>query len=65
MRLTETDFGPEVFATDPDAGDLPANFPLSYKQLAYAQGKDRKIRASLKTKAGKEKILIKTFRHSD
>jgi RNase H-like domain found in reverse transcriptase len=35
MRLTEQDFGPEVFATDAEAGDFPANFPLSYKQLAY------------------------------
>jgi RNase H-like domain found in reverse transcriptase len=61
MRLTKTDFGPEVFATDADAGDFPANFPLSYKQLAYAQGKDRKIQASLKTKAGKEKFVMKTF----
>jgi hypothetical protein len=65
MRLTETDFGPEVFATDAEAGDFPANFPLSYKQLANAQGKDRKIQASLKTKAGKEKFMMKTFRHSD
>jgi hypothetical protein len=38
---------------------------LSYKQLAYAQSKDRKIQASLKTNAGKEKIIMKTFRHSD
>jgi Integrase zinc binding domain len=65
MRLTEQDFGPEVFATDTDTGDFLANFPLSYKQLAYAQGKDKKIQASLKTKAGKEKLVIKTFRHSD
>jgi RNase H-like domain found in reverse transcriptase len=36
MHLTKTDFGPEVFATDADAGDFPAHFPLSYKQLAYA-----------------------------
>jgi Integrase zinc binding domain len=48
-----------------EAGDFPANFPLSYKQLAYAQGKDKKIQASLKTKAGKEKFVIKTFQHSD
>jgi RNase H-like domain found in reverse transcriptase len=61
MPLTETNFGPEVFATDAEAGDFPANFPLSYKQLAYAQGKDRKIQASLKTKAGKEKFVMKTF----
>jgi RNase H-like domain found in reverse transcriptase/Reverse transcriptase (RNA-dependent DNA polymerase) len=61
MRLTEQDFGPEVFATDAEAGDFPANFPLSYKQLAYAQGKDKKIQASLKTKAGKEKFVMKTF----
>jgi Integrase zinc binding domain/RNase H-like domain found in reverse transcriptase len=65
MRLTEQDFGPEVFATDAEAGDFPANFPLSYKQLAYAQGKDKKLQASLKTKAGKEKFVTKTFRHSD
>jgi RNase H-like domain found in reverse transcriptase len=61
MRLTERDFGPEVFATDAHAGDFPANFPLFYKQLAYAQSKDRKIQASLKTKAGKEKFMMKTF----
>jgi RNase H-like domain found in reverse transcriptase len=61
MRLTEKDFGPEVFATDAEAGDFPANFPLSYKQIAYAQGKDRKIQASLKTKAGREKLVTKTF----
>jgi hypothetical protein len=65
MRLTKTDFGPEVFATDAEEGDFPTNFPLSYKQLAYAQGKDRKIQASLKTKAGKEKFVMKTFRHLD
>jgi RNase H-like domain found in reverse transcriptase len=65
MRLAEQDFGPEVFATDAEAGDFPANFLLSYKQLAYAQGKDKKIQASLKTKAGKEKLVIKTFRHLD
>jgi RNase H-like domain found in reverse transcriptase len=29
MHLTEQDFGPEVFATDAEAGDFPANFPLS------------------------------------
>jgi hypothetical protein len=29
MRLTEQNFGPEVFATDAEAGDFPANFPLS------------------------------------
>jgi RNase H-like domain found in reverse transcriptase len=63
MRLTKTDFGPEVFATDAEAGDFPANFPLSYRQLAYAQSKDRKIQASLKTNAGKEKFVMKTFRH--
>jgi hypothetical protein len=56
MRLTEKDFGPEVFATDANAGDFLANFPLSYKQLAYARSKDRKTEASLKTKAGKEKF---------
>jgi RNase H-like domain found in reverse transcriptase len=50
MRLTKTDFGPKVFATDADARDFPANFPLSYKQLAYDQSKDRKIQVSLKTK---------------
>jgi Integrase zinc binding domain len=55
----------QVFATDTKAGDFPANFPLSYKQLAYAQGKDKKIQASLKTKAGKEKLIIKMFPHSD
>jgi RNase H-like domain found in reverse transcriptase/Integrase zinc binding domain len=65
MRLTKTDFGPEVFATDTDAGDFPTNFPLSYTQLAYAQSKDRKIQASLKTKAGKEKFVMKTFGHLD
>jgi hypothetical protein len=65
MRLTANDFSPEVFATDADAGDFPANFPLSYKQIAYAQGKDRKIQASLKTKASKEKFVMKTFRHLD
>jgi hypothetical protein len=65
MRMTEKDFGPEVFATDAEAGDFPANFPLSYKQLAYAQRKDRKIQSSLKTKAGKERFVMKTFRHSD
>jgi RNase H-like domain found in reverse transcriptase len=65
MRLTEQDFGPEVFATDAEAGDFPANFPTSYKQLAYAQSKDKKISASLKTKAGKEKFVIKMFRHLD
>jgi hypothetical protein len=59
--LTEQDFGPEVFATDAEAGDFPANFPLSYKQLTYAQGKDKRIQASLKTKAGKEKFVMKTF----
>jgi RNase H-like domain found in reverse transcriptase len=26
MRLTEQDFGPEVFATDAEAGDFPATF---------------------------------------
>jgi hypothetical protein len=61
MRLTEQDFRPEVFATEAEAGDFPANFPLSYKQLAYTQGKDKKIQASLKTKAGKEKPVIKTL----
>jgi hypothetical protein len=54
-----------VLRSDADAGDFPANFPLSYKQLAYAQSKDRKIQASLKTKAGKEKFVMKTFQHSD
>jgi hypothetical protein len=46
MRITKTDFGPKVFTTDANAGDFPANFPLSYKQLAYAQSKDRKKQAS-------------------
>jgi hypothetical protein len=65
MRRTKLDFGPEVFATDTAAGDFPANFPLFYKQLAYAQSKDKKIQANFKTKAGKEKFAMKTFRHSD
>jgi hypothetical protein len=29
MHLTEQDFGPEVFATDAEAGDFPANLSLS------------------------------------
>jgi hypothetical protein len=38
---------------------------MSYKQLAYAKGKDKKIQASRKTKTGKEKFVIKTFQHLD
>jgi hypothetical protein len=65
MRLTKQDFSPEAFALDEEAGDFPSAFPLSYKQLAYAQGKDKKLQDSLKTKAGKAKYVMKTYNIRD
>ena len=65
MRLSEDEFAPEAFAGDANAGDFPTEFPLTYKQIAYEQGKDKKLQARLKNEKEKHLYVTKTFRHSD
>jgi RNase H-like domain found in reverse transcriptase len=43
MKMTEKDFGPEVFAGE----KMKQKFPLSYKLLAGMQAKDKKLQKQL------------------
>jgi hypothetical protein len=60
MKLTEKDFGPEVFAGE----TVKQKFPLSYKLLAKMQEKDKKLQKQLQSK-DQTTYVYKMFRHSD
>ena len=67
MRLTEEEFSPEAFAfcAEVEAGDFPTDYPLSYKEVEYLQGKDNKLQKDLKSKKTANLCVKKEFRHSD
>jgi hypothetical protein len=60
MKMTEKDFGPEVFAGE----TVKQKFPLSYKLLAEMQEKDKKLQKRLQSK-DQTTYVYKTFQHSD
>jgi hypothetical protein len=60
MKMTEKDFGPEVFAGE----TVKQKFPLSYKLLAEMQAKDKKLQKRLQSK-DQTTYVYKTFQHSD
>ena len=65
MRLSEKDFSQEAFAGDANTGDLPKEFPLSYRVLAREQESDQKLQARLTNSKEKHLYKKKTFRFSD
>jgi Integrase zinc binding domain len=60
MKMTEKDFGPDVFAGE----KVKQKFPLSYKLLAEMQAKDKKLHKQLLSK-DQTTYVYKMFRHSD
>jgi RNase H-like domain found in reverse transcriptase/Integrase zinc binding domain/Reverse transcriptase (RNA-dependent DNA polymerase) len=60
MKMTEKDFGPEVFAGE----KVKQKFPLSYKLLAEMQAKDNKLQKRLQSK-DQTTYVYKRFKHSD
>ena len=65
MAMTEADFSPEAFAAEiaADEGDFPINFPLSYKEVAHEQSKDKETQKLLQNDPANYKI--EEFPHSD
>ena len=62
MAMTEADFSPEAFAAD-DEADFPVNYPLSFKQIAQEQPKDKELQSLLKKNP--DSFKTEEFRHSD
>jgi hypothetical protein len=60
MKMTEKDFGPEVFAGE----KVRQTFPLSYKLLAEMQAKDKKLQKPLQSK-DQTTYVYKMFKNSD
>ena len=47
MRLTEKDFSQEAFAGEPTTNDFPKEYPLSFKQIAHEQERDKRLQERL------------------
>ena len=62
MAMTEADFSEEAFAAD-DVADFPINYPLSYKEIAHWQAKDKEVQKLLKEKP--EQYKVQEYTHSD
>jgi Integrase zinc binding domain len=61
MAMTETDFLPEAFAADEH--DFPEAYPLSFREIAFEQSKDKKVQELLEKQPDKYKKI--EFKHSD
>jgi hypothetical protein len=61
MAITEADFSPEAFAADEH--DFPVAYPLSFKEIAFEQSKDKAVQELLEKHLEKYKKL--EFKHSD
>ena len=61
LGLKEQDFSLDAFAFDYDR--FPKNYPLSYKQIAYEQQKDKYIQSKLKTMP--HAFQLTDYKHSD
>ena len=65
MRLSEADFSPEAFAGEVIAGDFPADFPLSYKEIEAKQAADDDLQTRMLTPEGMKLYKKKLYRFSD
>ena len=61
MDLTEADFSAESFAFDDN--DFPEEYPLSYKEIQYEQGKHAKLQQKLQKEP--QRYQVARYKHSD
>jgi hypothetical protein len=59
--MTEADFSPEAFAADEH--HFPEAYPLSFKEIAFKQAKDKEVQEFLEKQPDKYKKV--EFKHSD
>ena len=65
VRLTEKDFSPKAIAGQMAAHEFPSDYPLSYKQIAAEQEKDKRLQERLLDSREGASYVRKTHTFSD